>query len=174
MQPPSRKAVLQARREQGVFLPKKIRDELDLLEEADDLPETGSYFQLLEEEKPADWREKKFPLDSTQRKQTHPIGGRPPAKGQQKGIPRDYPKQLHWEEDTRRKERQQLPWHIRHGQREKNASGQTDAQEEHYKRNAEITKKAAAADKKRKGGYIPWYVKARQEKRARKQEETDK
>ena len=46
-QPPSRKAVLQARRDDGVFLPKKIRNELELLEEADELPEAGSYSKIL-------------------------------------------------------------------------------------------------------------------------------
>ena len=155
-------------------MPKKLRDELDVLE-SKDLPEAGSYFHLLEEEKPADWSEKKFPLDSAQKKPTHPIGGRPPAKGQQKGSPRpSHPKQVHWEEGSRRKERPWLPWHIKHSQRERNSSGQTDAQEQHYNRNAEITKKAAEADKKRKGGYIPWYVKARQDKRAKKQGEPER
>ena len=157
-QPPSRKAVLQARRDEGVFLPKKILNELELLEQADDLPEAGSYLHLLDDERP--------PIPRQQKQEP-----RPSSLGKQTGNPRAYPKQVHWEEGPRRRERpDQLPWHIRHAQRERNPSGQTDAQEAHYNRNAEISKKAAEADLKRKeGARVPWYVRARQEKRARKQ-----
>ena len=161
-QPPSRKAILQARTREGVFLPKHLRNELELLEQEDNVPEPGSYLHLLEEERP--------PLQRKQKPES-----RPSALGQKRGPQAGpgvaFPKQVHWEEGPRRREREpQLPWHIRHAHREKNVSGQTDAQEAHYNRNAEITKKAAERDLKRKDdSRIPWYVRARQEKRARKQ-----
>ena len=77
------------------------------------------------------------------------------------------PKQIHWEKSTHRKFRPELPWHIKHAQREKN-NGKTDAEIEHEARNAAIQAKATDQDQTRKKGSLPWYVRQRQEKRALK------
>ena len=167
-QPPTRKAILQARQREGVFLPKKIRQELEDLEvvdEAKELPKPGSYFGLLSDPQDEILEEDAKELAARPWKDQD---ARPSVLRQRKGA---NPKQIHWEESSHRKERPWVPWHIKHEQRERNPGGKTDAQLTHESRNATVSQKASAADKKRKGGNVPWFVKARQERRAQKQQE---